>query len=209
MADRNGQLSFIIGQKFKPWFDAMRSMVVAGYYTNAPAAASANAGAAAIVADVAVADGALTVAAQPGVPRKLLLFKTDADSSAAFSVALVGKGPAGEDVSETVSFLATDGSTSKTTTKAYSKLTSATVSGTAGATGADKIAIGIATALGLPIPEGSRNVTVYKEATGATPAATPADEAVGTVDTTARTVVPTTAADGTKALHFWFTYNPL
>lgn len=160
-----------------------------------------------IVADVAVGDGALTVAAQPDVPRKLQVRKTDADSSYSATLTIVGKGPAGEAVTEVVSLLAADGTHTYTTSNAFSKVTSATVSLTTGNGGSDHISIGVAAALGLPIPSGAGSVAVYKEAVGATIASTPVDEAAGTVDGTARTVTPTTAANGTKALHFWFNYD--
>ena len=180
----------------------------AGYVAySAPLAAQATAGACTIVADVAISAVALTLAAQPDVPRKLVIIKTDADSSYAATLTIVGVGPGGNAATETVSLLSTDGTHTYTTTKAYATITSATVSALSGNTGVDKIAIGLATALGLPVPSTGTNLVVYKEAAGATIASTPVNETVGTTDTTARTVIPTTAADGTKALHFWFAWT--
>lgn len=177
----------------------------------APAAASANAGAAGIVSDVVAADGAQILAAQPGVPRKLLLFITDGDSSiSAGTLDLVGVGPSGEAVSESIAL--TGGTASKTSTKAYAKLTSATVAGIAGNDGADKIALGVASALGLPgcKSPASSAFAVHKSAVGAGSAAAMADEAVGTVDATAGTIVPNTVPDGTKdfAFHYTFSVTP-
>jgi hypothetical protein len=160
-----------------------------------------------IVADVAVADGALTIAAQPAVPCKLQVRKVDGDSSFSCTVALVGKGPAGEAVTESIAFLATDGTHTYTTANAFSHLTSATVSLTTGNGGTDHISIGQSAALGLPIPSGAGSVSVYKAAVGATSTNTPVDEAVGTVDATARTIIPTTAPNGTKAFHVWYNFD--
>jgi hypothetical protein len=173
----------------------------------APLAAQASAGASTIVSDVAISAVALTIAAQPDVPRKLNIYKTDGDSSYAATLTIIGVGPGGEAVNEVVSLLAVDGTHTYVTANAFATITSATVSALSGNTGADKVAIGVASALGLPIPSGAASVVVYKEAVAATIAATPVNETVGTVDATARTVVPTTAADGTKALHFWFSYT--
>lgn len=170
----------------------------------AASAAQAAAAGCTIVADVLPANGALTVAAQPDVPRKLNVIVTDANASiTAGIVTLVGLDQCGNAIQEQVS-LVTAGT--KVTANAYSVLTSATISGLAGQGAADRVAIGFGAALALLAPAGS-NFSVYKEGTGATVAAAVTPETVGTVDAVARTVVPTTAADGTKALHFWYKYS--
>lgn len=172
----------------------------------APPANEATAGASTIVTDVAISAVALTLAAQPAYPCKLNIFKTDGDSSCAATLTIVGKGPDGAAVTEVVTMLAADGTHTYVTSNAFATITSATVSGLSGNTGADKIAIGQKSALGLPIPAGATSVSVYKEGVAATSAAAPVNGTVGTVDTTARTVIPTTAPDGTKAFSFWFSY---
>lgn len=175
-------------------------------YPAAPAN-EANAAGSTLVSDVALADGALTIAAQPKYPCKLNVYKTDANASAAAILDLVGVGPAGEAVAESVTMTAADGTKTYVTNNAFAKITTATVRGTSGAAGIDHIAIGQKSALGLPIPQGALNVVVFKEGVAATAAAASADEAVGTVDAVARTVIPTTAPDGTKAFHFWYSYT--
>lgn len=164
-----------------------------------------------ISADAALAaNGARTIAAQPAIPRKLQIRVTIDTTHAvtAGTLDLVGVGPGGEAVTESVSLI-TAASATFTTTKAYSTLTSATVAALAqtGGAGTDSISIGVATAIGLPIPSGAASVSVYKAGVAAAASGTPVNEAVGTVDTTARTIVPTTAADGTKSYDFWFSYT--
>lgn len=161
-----------------------------------------------IVADGAVGDGALVIASQPAYPRKLQIRKTDGDSSYSATVTIVGVGPGGEAIAgEVVSLLAVDGTHTYTTANAYAKITSITVSATAGAGAGDNIGVGVSTAFGLPIPSGAGSVVVYKAAVAASGAVTAADETVGTVDATARTIVPTTAPDASKSYDFWFSYT--
>jgi len=170
------------------------------YFLN-PIAQSANAAAATLVADAVVADGAQVVAAQPDYPRKLALFITDGDSSiSAGTLALVGVGPSGEAVTESIAL--TGGTATKISTKAYATLTSATVAGLAGNDGADKIALGVASALGLPgcKTPASSTFAVHKSNVD------DANEAVGTVDAAAGTIVPTTVPNGAHDYAFWFTF---
>jgi hypothetical protein len=165
-------------------------------YTNVPAADLVS-----IVAALdPIADGALTIAAQPVVPCKLQVRIVDANNSVTGDVVLVGVGPSGEAVGQTIPL--TGGTRTVTTTQAYATLTSATVSGVAGAAAGDTIGIGASAAIGLPrqhTPAGG-NLTVYKAS------ANDANEAVGTVDATAGTIVPTTAPNGTNDYDFWYRY---
>lgn len=160
-----------------------------------------------IVAQANIANSAAAIAAQPAYPRKLQIEVTDANSSiTAGIITVVGVGPAGEAVTETIN-IANGGTHTYTTANAYAKVTSITPSGLVGIdVGTDKIQAGVATAMGLPIPAGATSVVVYKAGVAATGTATAADDTVGTVDTTARTIVPNTAADGTKSFDFWFSY---
>lgn len=153
-----------------------------------------------IVADLSVANGAQTIAAQPDYPRKLQLRITDANSSiTAGIITLVGTGPSGESLTEAITL--TGGTATKISTWAYAHLTSATVSALAGQAAADHISMGVGAALGLPgaISTGG-TFAVYKANLAN------ADQAVGTVDAAAGTISPTTAADGTKTYQFWYTY---
>lgn len=155
-----------------------------------------------IKADAAVADGAIVVAAQPDFPRKLQVRITDANSSiSAGTLTLVGVGPSGEAVTEEVAL--TGGTATKTTTYAYATVTSGTVAGLAGNEGADNLSIGVAAALGLPgcKTPASSAFAVYKADVEN------ANEAVGTVDATAGTIVPTTAPNGARVFDFWYTYS--
>lgn len=177
-------------------------------YQVVPPTAETTFGAATLVTDVAVTAVALTIAAQPAIPCKLNIIKTDADNSYAATVTIVGVGTGGEAIAgEVVALLAPDGSHTYVTANAYAKITSITVSALSGNTGADHIAVGQASALGLPIPTIAASVVVYKETVSATPASVPVNEAVGTVDTTARTVIPTTAANGVKSFNFWVSFT--
>lgn len=153
-----------------------------------------------VVADVAMADGAQIVADQPDYPRKLAVGITDSDSSvSAGTLDIVGVGPGGEAVTESVDL--TGGSSVKTTVNAYATVTSLTVANLADATGADKVSVGLAASLGLPIPALAGSVAVFKADVDGW------NEAVGTVDATARTISPTTAPDSTHDYDFWYSYT--
>lgn len=153
-----------------------------------------------IVNAVDMANGVQVIAAQPDVPRKLQVRKVDANSSvSAGSLVLVGIGARGQAVTQTIPL--TGGTATVTTTDAYASLTSATISGLVGAASGDTIGIGPATALGLPVAQGATGVAVYRALVD------DAGEAVGTVDATAGTIVPTTVPNGTHDYDFWFTGN--
>ena len=167
-------------------------------YTNVPAADLVS-----IVATLdPVADGALVLASQPVVPCKLQIRIIDGDSSiSAGTVDLVGVGPSGEGVTQSIPL--TGGTQTVTTAGAYATLTSATVVGVVGAAAGDSISIGASAHLGLP---GARSpvaagYVVYKSNVD------DANEAVGTVDATAGTISPTTAPNGVHEYDFWYRYS--
>lgn len=148
-----------------------------------------------------VANGALTIAAQPDVPRKLQIRIVDANSSiSAGTLTLSGTGPSGEALPDQVINLA-GGTRTITTDRAYATF-SGTVAGLAGAATGDTLGIGPASALGLPGQKtpASSSFAVHKASVDNV------DEAVGTVDAPAGTIVPTTAPNGTRNFNFWFTY---
>jgi hypothetical protein len=153
-----------------------------------------------IVANVAMADGAQILAGQPDYPRKLRVDITDGDASVtAGIVTIVGVGADGSALSEAVDL--TGGTAVKVTDDAFATVTSATISALAGETGADLIGIGVDSALGLPIPAAATSVAVNKTIVDS------ADETVAGVDTTARTVDPTSAPDAAKDFDFYFSYE--
>jgi hypothetical protein len=117
-----------------------------------------------------------------------------------------GTGPDGTALSQTITLNAA--THTFTSADAYAHLTSATVAALLpGGDVLDTIAIGQSGALGLPIPSGAVSVTVQKENVSATGSTAGADETAGTVDATARTVIPSTSANGVKCFQFWFSYT--
>lgn len=152
------------------------------------------------VADVLLANGALTIAAQPDFPRKLQVRITDANSSiTAGTVTLVGVGVRGQAITQVIPLAG--GTRTVTTDDAFATLTSATVAGLAGHGAGDNIGIGPSAALGLPVPQGTTAVTVFKSNVSN------ANEAIGTVDSVAGTIIPTSAPNGTRTYDFWFRYS--
>jgi hypothetical protein len=146
-----------------------------------------------------IASATLTIAAQPDFPRKLQVRIVDTNNSVTGTVTLVGIGARGQAVGQTIQL--TGGTRTVTTDDAYATLTSATTASVAGAAAGDTIGIGVATALGLPglktpVPS---TFAVYKSNVGN------ANEAVGTVDATAGTIVPTSVPNASRTYDFWYT----
>lgn len=178
---------------------AKRSAAQYVYYT-APAAADL----VSVVAAILPANGALTLVANSiDYPRKLQVRIVDADTSILTgTVALVGTGSSGEAVSESITMV---GGTATTVTKwAYAALTSATVVAVTGQGAGDTVGIGLGAPLGLPRgtdPTLAHTLTVSKEDVNNV------NEAVGTVDSTAGTVSPTSAPNAAKNFGFWYNYT--
>lgn len=104
-----------------------------------------------IVASVDWADGSLTVAAQPDVPRNLTVALTDADNSVSGLLTITGLDMNGNTVVETMTPDAAGGGKTLTGTKIFASVTSAVISGTAGAApGTDTVVIGVGEVIGLP-----------------------------------------------------------
>lgn len=104
-----------------------------------------------IVTAVDWGDGALTIAAQPDVPRNLTVTLTDANASITAGIlTLVGEDAAGRVVTDIMDL--TDGLT-WVGTKIFAKVTSATISGTAGSVGAgvDQVTVGVGNVIGTPV----------------------------------------------------------
>jgi len=158
-----------------------------------------------VVSPVTPADGPLIIAGQPDYPRKLQIRIVDGDSSiSAGRLDLIGIGLDGADLAQGI--LLTGGTATVVTDDVYAVLSSATLVNVAGVLGPDSIAIGVGNALGLPIPVGATNVAVHKVTLLG--AGAPVDEAVGAgVDTTARSIVPTSVPDGVNDYNFFFSYT--
>lgn len=146
----------------------------------------------------------MTIAAQPDYPCKLNIRVVQSGAVAGLSVLVVGVDGRGNTVNESVN-VAGAASATFVTANAYSKVTSITPSGTV--TNVTTIGVGHSTALALPLSPVFTDLVVYKEGLSATAGAITGDEAVGTVDTVAGTVIPTTAPNGTKSFTFWFSWN--
>lgn len=152
------------------------------------------------------ANGAITIAHQPDYPRKfqvrVVLGTPGTTNITAGTLTLVGVNASGQTITEVIS-LVTAVSVTLTTANAYAHLTSGTVANYAanGSGTGNTLGIGQATALGLSVPPGFTNLTVNKENTAN------ADETVGTVDTIAGTIVPTTVPTGSASYDFWWSCN--
>lgn len=144
------------------------------------------------------ANGAMTIAAQPVVPCKLQVRIVYAGTVTG-SLVLVGVGARGQAVTQTIALAG--GTRTVTTTDAYASLTSATLSSVTGAASGDTVGIGQSSALGLPAAQGATLVAVHRASVD------DVREAVGTVDATAGTIVPTTAPNGSRDFDFWYTYT--
>jgi hypothetical protein len=151
-----------------------------------------------VAAVLPVSGTAFTIAAQPGVARKLQVRCVQSGAVASLVVNIVGTDGRGNAVSESVS-VAGASSATFATANAYSHVTSATPVGTV--TNVTTLGIGVGPALALVGPPVMLDLVVYKETATAT------DETVGTVDTVACTVSPTTAPDGTHNFTFLYGYN--
>jgi hypothetical protein len=178
----------------------------------APLAASA----AVTVTSTALANGTLAVAAQPDQPRQLqVLINSGSLTLSAGALASLtytaNDGTTQTDVLAPAGLAATSIAT-LTTTKGVLHLTGAVVSGVPAAAAANAgIQVGTNATLAVPVDPGFVDFQVLKE-TKITPTAgtlgltVPADETIGTVNSTGAMIAPTQAPDGTHALSFEYTY---
>ena len=169
-----------------------------------PIVQAANAGACAIVSDVAISGltaGALTVAlAEPDYPRNLIAILTDANASiTGATVTVYGLDQNGVAQSEVFTFT---GAGTQTGVRAFSKVTAAVwalVSGTVTASD-DKIAIGVGNKLGLPAAPGC----VYEEVLSRT---FDGDADTGTFNKTYGTYLPSGTMNGAKPVEVYYTFR--
>jgi hypothetical protein len=105
-----------------------------------------------IVTIVNWADGTLTIAAQPDVPRNVTVALTDADNSVTGLLTITGEDAQGRTITETMQPLGDGNGKTLTGTKPFAKITSCVITGTAGAAaGVDQLTIGVGKVIGLPV----------------------------------------------------------
>lgn len=158
-----------------------------------------------VAAVLPVSGTAFTIAAQPRMALKLNVRCVQSGAVAGLVVTIVGVDGRGNTITENVNVAGASTATF-VTANAFAKVTSATPVGTV--TNVTTLGLGNSTAIALPLPPTFVDLVVFKEvkATAGT-AATLTDEAVGTVDLNAGTVVPTTAADGTLCFYFYYAWT--
>lgn len=176
-----------------------------------------------IVAAVTPTNVALTLAAQPPHARKLqvriVLGTPGTTNITAGTCTLVGTDQDGNGISEVVALNQFGAISGTFTTKwAYSKLTSATVAGyTASGSGTgNTIGIGLSNAFGVPTFQSGQGfggvdlvctkATKITKVLGTSNVAADDVAATTTVDTTARTITPTTAPAANGLVDYEFSY---
>ena len=163
-------------------------------YMGSPIAADDNR----IVTSVDWADGSLTVAAQPDVPRNVTAALTDADNSVTGLLTITGKDIRGRTITETMQPDGAGGGKTLTGTKIFAKVDSCVISGTAGAApGTDVIIIGVGDVIGTPNDLDSGAVVQHVYLGGARQASPTVTTGVSLsgIDASAGTY------DGSKVLH--------
>lgn len=149
-----------------------------------------------IVTSANWADGALTVAAQPDVPRNVTVTLTDADDSVSGVCTIIGTDIRGRTITEVQTVVAGVGK-AFTGTKIFASVTSATISGTSGAAaGTDVVTVGVGNVIGTAMDLDSVAVVraAYLGGTKLTPTLTTGESLSG-LDASAGTY------DGSKMLH--------
>jgi hypothetical protein len=142
-----------------------------------------------------VADGALTIAAQPDVPRNVTVTVTDANDSVTCTCTIRGKDLAGRIIEEVAQTTLGTGKVFAGT-KMFAKVDSAVVSGTSGAAAGDTISVGVGDVIALPKPIVNAAAIKHAFFGGApvTPDAIATGESTSGVDTSGGTY------DGSKEL---------
>lgn len=141
--------------------------------------------------------GSATVAAQPDVPRNVVLTLTDAaDDDLAGEAVVTGEDVFGRVISET--FTVEAGTLSYVGSKAFAKITSTTFDFGATGTNADTLDLGQGAKLGLSYP----GLEIVKLVSGGT------EEAASAVDADNGTFTPTTAPNGTNDYEVWYKSDP-
>lgn len=108
-----------------------------------------------------IADGAMTIIAQPDVPRNLICDIVDANSSTtAGTVTVAGLDMMGN-VIEEIFLIAAGGTTTLVGTKIFASVTSVVITNEAGAASGDTVAIGIGDLIGLGMPIANTSAVKY------------------------------------------------
>lgn len=140
-----------------------------------------------------------TVAAQPDVPRNMIVTIVDTTGSiVAGDIDIFGKDVHGDDVSENFDISAGAGTYVGSVAFAYvERVTGSGITVLDGG-GDETCSVGSGTKIGLPLAPGGKLLEVYKACLGG------AVEAVGTVDKTYCTIIPTTLPDNSRDYDFWY-----
>lgn len=142
-----------------------------------------------------IADGDLTVIAQPDVPRNITVTVTDANDSVSAVVTVTGKDMLGKPVSEVATIAAGVGK-SFVGTKMFAQVDSAVVSGTDGAAAGDTVQVGVGNVIALPKPISNEEAvrTSWLDDVPVTP------DAIATGDQTSGVDLSGETYDGTKPM---------
>jgi hypothetical protein len=166
--------------------------------TPAPVLATA----ARIVASTALANGTLSIANQPDVPRQLALRVVSGTSPiTAGTATLTYVGNDGQSTVDAVSLVAVGTTTTTTnTSKAASLVNSVVVAGLVGGA-SPLVQVNDTNSLGLPVDPGFVDFAVFQEAVDN------ANVGIGTVAASAGSIISSTAPNGTHVYSYGYSYS--
>jgi hypothetical protein len=170
-----------------------------------------------IISNVALTNLTLTIAAQPDVPRQLVLTMAPGAAAVTAGQALITYVAADGSVQvETASLITGSGVTvTYKTVKAVAELTSVVTSGVVGGS-SPTIEMGTNGVIGLPAEQGAIGFSVFKETyttvsanitTGVITPVITDQGTLGAVDAINGLYTPTTAPNTAKQINVWFNYN--
>ena len=167
-----------------------------------------------IVAAVAAANGALTIAAQPVHARKLQYRIVWTSGTFAGTLTVVGFDQDGNAITEVITFTGVGASQTTKSAYAWGQITSATMSNCSG-TYSVTIGIGVSNDFGLPTFQGIgfpvdlvvQKSTKITKVLGTSNVAADDVASTGTTDTVARTFAPTTVPVANGLVDYEFTYS--
>lgn len=174
--------------------------IMTRWQTISPAPRAATA--ARIVASTSLANGTIAIANQPDYPR-LGALRVDPGTSAitAGTAALVYTANDGTPQTDSLTLVAAASTpTTQNTSKGVLHLASITIAGLAGGT-SPLVQVNDTNILSLMVQQGAADFTIIKENVDG------ADEAIGTVTSSAFSVAPTTVPNGTHTYGFGYSFN--
>lgn len=174
--------------------------IMTRWQTISPAPRAATA--ARIVGSTALANGTIAIANQPDYPR-LAGLRVDPGTSAitAGTAALVYTANDGNPQTDSLSLVAAASTpTTQNTSKGVMHLTSITIAGLTGGT-SPLVQVNDTNVLSIMVQQGATDFTIIKENVDG------ADETIGTVASSAFSVTPTTAPNGTHTYGFAYSFN--